>query len=442
MSFQKEFIFGVSTAAFQIEGATAENGRTPSIWDTFCQEDGRIFENDNGDTACDHYHRYKEDIAIIKDLGVDSYRFSISWPRIFPKKDYYNEKGMQFYKNVLTELKKQGISAAITLYHWDLPQWVQDLGGFETREAIDLFLQFAEKCFSELNEFADMWITFNEPWCSSFLSNALGQHAPGKIDLEAGIKVAHNILLAHGRTVALYHRLGYTKKIGITLNLSPAYAYTNSFSDKLAENIADGFINRWFLEPLFKGQYPQDMAMLFTAICRTDYSFIEEGDLTEISEPCDFLGINYYTRQLVSFDADNQLFKSSPPSNYKQTSMGWDICPNEFIDLIKCIRRNYTNLPIYITENGSVCEDILINDTVKDDKRIDYLLLHLDAVDKMNDLGLNVAGYFCWSLLDNFEWSFGYSKRFGIVYVDYQTLKRTKKDSFYAYKKYIIEHKK
>ncbi|MFL0268640.1 GH1 family beta-glucosidase [Candidatus Clostridium radicumherbarum] len=436
MNFNKEFIFGVATSSYQIEGAYNEDGKTPSIWDTFAKTEGNVFNMDNGTVACDHYHRYKEDVSIIKDLGVDSYRLSIAWPRIFPEYGKYNPKGMEFYKNLLTELKSKGIKTAVTLYHWDLPQWVQDMGGWEVRNTADLFTEYAEKCFTELNELVDMWITHNEPWCTSILSNAIGEHAPGKKDISAALKVAHHLLLSHGMAVKAYHKLGFKKPIGITLNLTPAYAASGSFSDKLAANNMDGTFNRWFLEPIFKGSYPIDIVNLYSSRC-SDFTFIKEGDFDIIGEKCDFLGVNYYNRSLVKFDSLALSLCSAAYSSYAKTDMGWDISPDEFIDLIKMVREKYTNLPIYITENGSSFRDIVLNGHVHDTGRINYLLSHLQAVAKMNELGLNVAGYYCWSLLDNFEWAHGYSERFGIVYVDFETQQRIKKDSFYKYAEII-----
>ncbi|MCX7903592.1 MAG: GH1 family beta-glucosidase [Caloramator sp.] len=436
MTFSKEFIFGVATSSYQIEGAFDEDGRTPSIWDTFSKTKGKVLNMDNGDVACDHYHRYKEDVNLIKELGVDAYRFSIAWPRIFPKEGEYNPKGMEFYKNLLKELKEKGIKAVATLYHWDLPQWVQDKGGWEKRENIEYFIEYAKKCFLELDEYIDMWITHNEPWCASFLSNALGEHAPGKRDLQAALKVAHHILLSHGMVVKLYRELGFKKPIGITLNLSPSYPASREFKDKIAANNSDGFLNRWFLEPLFKGNYPLDMINLYSSRV-TDFSFIKEEDFNIIGERCDFLGINYYNRSLVEFDPMSLLLFRGAYSEYKKTSMGWDVSPKEFIDLIKMVREKYTDLPIYITENGSAWDDILVDGKIHDVDRVEYLIEHLRAVGKMNEMGLNIKGYFYWSLLDNFEWGYGYSKRFGLVYVDFENQMRFKKESFYKYKEII-----
>jgi beta-glucosidase len=436
MNFDGDFIFGVATSAYQIEGAFDEDGRTASIWDTFSKIKGNVCNMDNGDAACDHYHRYSEDIELIKELNVDGYRLSIAWPRIFPEKGKYNPEGMEFYKKLLSELKQRGIKTSVTLYHWDLPQWVQDIGGWEVRENIEFFLEYAEKCFTELDDLVDMWITHNEPWCASILAYAIGEHAPGKKDISAALKVAHHLLLSHGMVVRKYHELGLKKQIGITLNLTPVYAATTSFVDELAASNMDGYFNRWFLEPIFKGTYPRDIVNLYAAR-NCDFSFIKKGDFDIIGEKCDFLGINYYSRSVVRYDTMALILCSGAYSSYPKTDMGWDISPNEFVDLIEMVRKKYTKLPIYITENGSAWIDELENGEVKDAERINYLVLHLQAVAKMNELGLNIAGYYCWSLLDNFEWANGYSQRFGLVYVDYETQERIKKNSFYKYKEII-----
>lgn len=440
MHFNKEFVFGVATSSYQIEGAFNEDGRSPSIWDTFSKTEGKVCNGDNGDIACDHYHRYAEDIELINNLGVDYYRLSISWPRIYPKYGQYNEVGMNFYKNLLSELKKKGIKTAVTLYHWDLPQWAQDMGGWEIRKSTDFFLEYVEKCFIELDDLVDTWITHNEPWCAAILSNAIGEHAPGKKDISAALKVGHHILLSHGMAVKLYHKLGFKKPIGITLNLTPAYSASNSFQDKLAASNSNGYNNRWFLDPIFKGNYPYDIANLF-AFRNSNFDFIKEGDFETIGEKCDFLGINYYTRSLVEYDPLTLTLSSPAYSTYEKTDMGWDVSPNEFMDLIKMIRSEYTDLPIYITENGSAWTDALHDEKIHDLKRTEYLVNHLEYISKMNDIGLNIAGYYYWSLLDNFEWGYGYSKRFGLVYVDFETQERIKKDSFYKYQQIILERK-
>ncbi|ADU26457.1 GH1 family beta-glucosidase [Ethanoligenens harbinense] len=437
---EKSFVFGTATAAYQVEGAAHEGGRTPCIWDTFAKQPGAVKDGEDGAVACDHYHRYKEDIALMKELGTDSYRFSIAWPRIFPAKDHYNPEGMRFYKNVLAELKKQGIKAAVTLYHWDLPQWAEELGGWQNRACADWFVTFAAKCFEELDADVDMWITHNEPWCASFLSYFIGEHAPGHRNLAEALVAAHHILLSHGMAVRVYRAMHGAHPIGITDNLSPVYAKTVGIADSLARVMQDGYQNRWFLDPVFKKRYPADMLTLFAARTATDYAFVHEGDLEIIGEPIDFLGINFYSRNYVRYDPAALLLTGAAPSDKKQTDMGWDVCPETLADLLRQVR-GYTALPVYITENGSAWKDTLEDGAVHDVERVDYLLRHLRAVEQCNAEGLDIAGYYCWSFMDNFEWAHGYSKRFGIVYLDYATQARIPKDSFYAYRDYIRAYK-
>lgn len=436
MNFKKEFVFGVATASYQVEGATDEDGRTPSIWDTFCNEPGSVFNGDSGAVACDFYHKYKQDIALMKELGVDSFRFSISWPRLFPEYGRCNQAGIEFYRNVISELKANGIKACVTLYHWDLPQWAQSKGGWTNRECIDWYLKFAEVCFREYSESVDMWTTHNEPWCPSFLSYIWGLQAPGKRNVDEGVRVAHHILLSHGMAVKLYRTMGLKAPIGIVLNISATYPASSSFGDKLAASNIGGFINRWFLDPLFKGTYPYDIANLLAARI-PDFEFIKDGDLEVIGEPCDYLGVNYYSPNVMNFDSLDLLLGSPAHTTFKKTDMGWDISPQGMIDAIKNIRDNYTKLPIYITENGSAWQDRIENGKVHDTDRVEYLEDHLEAVHEMNDAGMNIAGYYAWSLMDNFEWSFGYSKRFGLIYVDFGTQERIKKDSYYRYHEII-----
>jgi beta-glucosidase len=293
-----------------------------------------------------------------------------------------------------------------------------------------------------LDEDVDYWITHNEPFCASYVSYLEGRHAPGHKNLEEAITVSHHLLLSHGRVVNLYRRMGGKHKIGITLNLTPAYPTTNSFADMIAANNRNGQLNRWFLDAVFKGKYPMDMINLYAAQCKINFSFIKKGDLETISSACDFLGVNYYSRVSVDYDQTNILFaKNAYYTPYKKTAMGWDIGPEEFIELIQYIRNNYTDIPIYITENGSAWDDEVEDGKVHDKDRVDYLLAHLHAVEKINDMGLNIAGYYYWSFMDNFEWGWGYSKRFGLVYIDYVTQERIRKDSFYAYQKYISKKK-
>lgn len=434
--FNKDFIFGVSTASYQIEGSrTADNG-AECIWDTFAKVPGKVFEEHDGAVACDHYNRYKDDVKLIANLGVDYYRFSISWPRIFPKKGEFNLEGMKFYVNLVNELKAKGIKSAITLYHWDLPQWAQELGGWCNREIITWFMEYVDKCFEYLGSEVDCWITHNEPFCAGFLGHIIGVHAPGIKSYEKGLQAVHHMLLTHGLTVQEYRLRKLRGQIGIVLNLEQGIAKTNSFEDQIALNAHSGFMGRWFLEPLFNRTYPMDMVNLFSKFV-ADFSFVKEKDFDVISVECDFIGLNFYTGKIVEYDATSPLLNASAHTDMELTDMGWTIWPESLkfsIDLI----RKYTDLPIIITENGAATADSVSEDgQVHDEVRVKYIKNHLKVVEEINENGGNITGYFVWSLMDNYEWSFGYDKRFGITYVDYETQERIPKDSYKFFRDFI-----
>ncbi|ADH60167.1 beta-galactosidase [Thermoanaerobacter mathranii subsp. mathranii str. A3] len=436
IKFPKDFVWGVATSSYQIEGAVNEDGRTPSIWDTFSKTEGKTYQGHTGDVACDHYHRYKEDVEIMKEIGVKAYRFSIAWPRIFPEEGKYNSKGIDFYKRLVDELLKKDIMPVVTIYHWDLPQWAYEKGGgWLNRDSVKWFAEYATKLYEELGDVIPLWITHNEPWCASILSYGIGEHAPGHKDYREALIAAHHILLSHGEAVKAFREMNIKgSKVGITLNLTPVYPASEKEEDKLAAQYADGFSNRWFLDPIFKGNYPQDMMELYSKIIG-EFDFIKEGDLETISVPIDFLGVNYYTRSIVKYDEESMLKAENVPGPGKRTEMGWEISPESLYDLLKRLDREYTKLPIYITENGAAFKDEVTEDgRVHDDERIEYIKEHLKAAAKFIEEGGNLKGYFVWSLMDNFEWAHGYSKRFGIVYVDYKTQKRILKDSALWYK--------
>jgi beta-glucosidase len=435
--FSKEFVFGTATSSYQIEGAHDVDGRTDSIWDVFSRTPGKVHNGDTGDIACDHYNRYKEDIELLKELGVESYRFSIAWPRIFPEKGKYNNKGMDFYKRLIKSLKEANIKPSVTLYHWDLPMWAENEGGWRNRESVDWFCEYAERCFDELGDEVEFWITHNEPFCAGFLGHYTGEHAPGMKNLEESLKAIHHILLSHGEAVRIFREKGLKGQIGITLNLSPAYPKKDNINDRIAANNCDGFFNRWFLEPVFKGRYPMDMINIFSRLVK-DFSFIKEGDLDIISIKNDFLGINYYSSNVVEYSAEEDLLFKMVDQDVKKTDMNWAITPLKFKDLIHGIRKEYTDIPIFVTENGAAFKDEVDKDgKVYDIDRIEYIKDHLKVVSELNSEGMNIAGYYLWSFMDNFEWAYGYSKRFGIVYVDYSSLNRIKKESFYEYSRII-----
>ncbi|MFA9398233.1 MAG: GH1 family beta-glucosidase [Clostridiaceae bacterium] len=439
-NFKDDFTFGVATAAFQIEGAYNEDGKTPSIWDTFCDKPGKVFNGDTGKIACDHYHRYKEDVKLLNYLGVDAYRFSISWARIFPKKGEFNPKGIEFYKNLISELKLNGIKPVVTLYHWDLPQWAEDLGGWLNRDCISWFDKYCNKIFDELGNSVFMWITHNEPFCASFLSYAFGEHAPGHKDTKEALIVAHHLLLSHGLAVKSFRKKKLNSKIGITLNLAPAYPYSNDEKDiNIAKN-SDGFLNRWFLDPVLKGFYPEDMIESYESKIG-NLDFILPGDLETISEESDFLGINYYSRSVVKYNESFDNNFESVDIAKEKTAMGWEIYPEGLYNILNKIKNEYSNIPIYITENGAAFDDKVEENSVHDIKRKKYINEHLKQGLKFIENGGNLQGYFAWSFMDNFEWAHGYSKRFGLVHIDYDTQKRTLKDSALWYKDVIKNRK-
>ncbi|MFV9568356.1 GH1 family beta-glucosidase [Thermoanaerobacter mathranii] len=436
IKFPKDFVWGVATSSYQIEGAVNEDGRTPSIWDTFSKTEEKTYQGHTGDVACDHYHRYKEDVEIMKEIGVKAYRFSIAWPRIFPEEGKYNSKGIDFYKRLVDELLKKDIMPVVTIYHWDLPQWAYEKGGgWLNRDSVKWFAEYATKLYEELGDVIPLWITHNEPWCASILSYGIGEHAPGHKNYREALIAAHHILLSHGEAVKAFREMNIKgSKVGITLNLTPVYPASEKEEDKLAAQYADGFSNRWFLDPIFKGNYPQDMMELYSKIIG-EFDFIKEGDLETISVPIDFLGVNYYTRNIIKYNENSMLKGENVPAPGKRTEMGWEISPESLYDLLKRLDREYTKLPMYITENGAAFKDEVTEDRrVHDDERIEYIKEHLKAAAKFIKEGGNLKGYFVWSLMDNFEWAHGYSKRFGIVYVDYKTQKRILKDSALWYK--------
>ncbi|SMB84760.1 GH1 family beta-glucosidase [Deinococcus hopiensis] len=420
--FPSNFLWGTATASFQIEGAAHEDGRLPSIWDTFCAEPGRISDGSNGDVACDHYHRWEQDLDLIQSLGLSAYRFSIAWPRIIPTgTGAINEAGLDFYDRLVDGLIARGIQPHVTLYHWDLPQTLQDRGGWENRDTAYAFADYAAVVAARLGDRVKSYATFNEPWCVSILSNEIGHHAPGKQDRKAALAVAHHLHLAHGLALSRLRALNLTSQLGIVLNLTPAYPATDNEADRTAATLADGKGNRWFLDPILKGQYPHDIWEHYGAEVLPN---VLPGDLELASQPIDFLGVNYYSRAFVSAGG------KTLPEGTEYTDMGWEVYPEGLRDLLVRLHRDYQLPDLYITENGAAYPDVVSEDgQVHDGERTQYLQRHFQSALDAVQAGVPLKGYFVWSLLDNFEWAFGYSKRFGIVHVDYATQKRTVKDS-------------
>jgi len=435
--FPAAFTWGVATASYQIEGGAHEEGRGESIWDRFARQPGKVLNQENGEIACDHFHRYREDVQLMADLGVQSYRFSFAWPRLFPEEGKFNLEGLAFYSRLLDELEAKGIQPAATIYHWDLPTWLQDKGGWTNRETVDHFVTYAKVLFETFGTRIHTWITHNEPWCASFLGYALGVHAPGHTDWNEALIASHHLLLSHGKVVELYRSLGLDGKIGITLNLSPTVPVSNNPKDLAAAKRSDGFANRWFLDPIFKGNYPEDMMTLFEKRFGP-LPFVKAGDLETIAAKIDFLGINYYSHNTVYADEKNDILGAGTIGETENvTDMGWGIHPESLYALLTRIKTEYTEIPLYITENGAAYPDKKIAGKVEDFERIHYLRDHFAAAHRFIEENGNLQGYYVWSFMDNYEWSFGYSKRFGIVYVDYETLERTPKESYKWFQKVI-----
>lgn len=438
LRFPAGFRWGTATAAYQIEGAAAEDGRTPSIWDTFSRTPGKVRNGDTGDIAADHYHRMSEDVALMKQLGVSDYRFSIAWPRVQPTgRGPAVQKGLDFYRRLVDELLEAGIRPVATLYHWDLPQELEDAGGWPQRETAERFGQYAEIMAEALGDRVATWTTLNEPWCGAFLGYGSGVHAPGRTSVVASLRAAHHFNLAHGwATQALHTVLPSTSEISLTLNLHAVRALTDSAADRDAARRIDAVGNRIFLDPVFHGRLPEDLVRDTAPV--TDWSFVQEGDLDVISTPIDWLGINYYSPAVVtagSSDAPSPWAGAEEhvrflPAPGPRTAMDWPVDAEGLYELLTRLRDDLPGVPLVITENGAAYDDYADpSGEVHDPERVAYLRSHLTAVHRAIGDGADVRGYFLWSLLDNFEWAYGYSKRFGIVHVDFATQRRTFKDS-------------
>lgn len=425
--FPPGFVWGVATSAYQIEGAANEDGRGPSIWDTFSHTPGTTFQGHTGDVACDHYHRYPQDIELIAGLGVNAYRFSIAWPRVQPAgKGAWNQKGLDFYDRLVDGLLAKGIAPHATLYHWDLPQALQDEGGWGVRDTADRFADYADVMGQRLGDRLATLCTHNEPWCTAHLGHRIGQFAPGARDPQLAIQVAHHLLLSHGKALLAMRASGVKAPLGIVLNQSSVTPATASAADAaLAEREYALFV-RWFMDPIFLKRYP-------TAPGVSIYPVTHENDFDVIAQPLDFLGINYYTRIWASSEEPPR-----PAPNLQGVSdMGWENYPQGLTELLLQDHREYKLPPVYITENGTACADRLVDGRVKDTERIEYMRSHLEAIRVAMAAGVDVRGFFYWSLLDNYEWNSGYDKRFGLIHVDYETQQRTPKDSAGWYRNFI-----
>ena len=435
------FRWGAATSAYQVEGAAATDGRAPSIWDTFCRVPGAIDNGDTGDVACDHYHRWPEDIALMRRLGLDSYRFSIAWPRVLPDGvGQPNAAGLGFYDRLVDGLLEAGITPFATLYHWDLPQALQDRGGWPVRETVYAFAEFATVVAERLGDRVRDWFTVNEPLCSAWLGHLEGSMAPGAKDLALAVPASHHLLLGHGLAAsAVRAAVSGPVRLGAVVNLSPCEPASGSPADQAAALRADGHTNRWWLDPLYGRGYPADMI--------AEYGIeppVVSGDLDIIAAPMEHVGLNYYFRQVVTDDP------GGPPPRARMvgvpdmtmTAMGWEVHADGLETLLVRLAEDYGARRIYVTENGSAWPDEIEPDgNVEDKDRIDYLEQHLEACARAVRRGAPVSGYFAWSLMDNFEWAYGYAKRFGLIHVDYETQRRTIKASGYRYADIIRAHR-
>jgi len=432
-SLPHDFVWGAATASYQIEGAAHEDGRGESVWDRFCATPGKVRNGDSGDVACDFYHRYRDDVALMRRLGLDAFRFSIAWPRVMPTgRGPVNEAGLAFYDRLVDELLAHDIEPFATLFHWDTPQALEDAGGWPARGTAEAFVDYAEAVVGRLGDRVQHWITHNEPWVHAWIGHSWGQHAPGRTSEADAVAAAHHLLLSHGWAVQAIRAAAPQAEVGITLNLAHAYAATDSPENEAAAWRVDGEGNRWFLDPLFRGAYPADLLERNELVA----PFVRDGDLDAIAAPTDFLGVNNYFRFVVDGDGERPQIVHDPEA--QRTEMGWEVFPEGLQRLLVRVATDYAPAKIYVTENGAAFPDIRSHDgRVHDPERVAYLETHVEAVARAVAEGAPVKGYFAWSLLDNFEWAHGYAKRFGIVYVDYPTLERVPKDSFLWYRDFI-----
>ena len=429
------FPVGVATSSFQIEGA--RDGREASIWDTFCATPGAVKDGSDGNVACDHIHRWQDDIELVSSLGFDAYRFSVSWPRIMKACGSVNQAGLAFYVDLLKALKDKGLKAYVTLYHWDLPQYLEDKGGWLNRETALAFAEYVDVVSKAFNGYVDCYATLNEPFCSAYLGYEIGVHAPGKVGKQFGKKAAHHLLLAHGMAMQVLRRNAPDVTSGIVLNFTPYYASTASEADAAAAKLAHDHHNDWYVKPVLTGCYPD----ILHTLPENEKPDIYDGDLALINAPLDYLGVNYYTRSFVAACSHDGFSILPPAADAPVSAMGWEIFPNALRDLLLQLHRDYDLPPVQITENGMACDDALINGEVDDPVRVQYLQDHMNAVAEAMEAGVDVTAYFVWSLLDNFEWAEGYLKRFGIVYVDYDTQQRIPKHSALALQQWLTRRK-
>jgi beta-glucosidase len=432
-SFPDGFLWGAATSAYQVEGSPLADGAGPSIWHRFTRTPWLVPSGDNGDIACDHYRRYEEDVRLMRGLGLNAYRFSVSWSRVMPEgRGRINEKGLDFYRRLVDALLANGIRPSVTLYHWDLPEALDDRGGWLNRDVASWFADYARVMFAALDDRVEMWATLNEPWVVTDGGYLHGALAPGHRNLFEAPIASHHLLLSHAAAVEAYRAEG-KHRIGLVVNLEPKYPASESAEDLDATRRADAYMNRQYLDPVFRGQYPEEMREIFGEA----WPEFSSEDLARIRQPIDFLGVNYYTRNVSRFDATALPVQASPvrQKRHAYTETNWEVYPPGLTDTLVWVKEKYGDIPLYITENGAAFYDPPTADgEVQDPLRMEYFRTHLRAAREAIDRGVDLRGYFAWSLLDNLEWSLGFAKRFGIVHVDFDTLKRTPKASsrFYA----------
>lgn len=429
-----DFVWGVATSSYQIEGAFDADGRGESIWDRFCATPGKIDDASTGDIACDHYHRYPADIALMRELGVGAYRFSIAWPRILPSgRGHVQAAGVDFYSRLVDALLEAGITPYATLYHWDLPQALQDAGGWPQRDTAYAFANYADVITRALGDRVQHWMTFNEPWCSATLGYHFGEHAPGHRDLAEMLPASHHLLLGHGLSLPIIRQNVPGAQVGLVQNPQLMMPASRSVADRRAAWLEDGLLTRWYLDPLAGRGYPADVVAHYGL----PMDFVHPGDLDLIAQPMDFLGINYYTRMIFrSAAADNLPVEVTRTGAI--TEMDWEVYPDGLYNMLCRIHFDYGFPALLVTENGAAFPDVVSPDgAVHDPQRVEYLQTHVQAVARARAAGVPINGYFAWSLMDNFEWARGYTKRFGLIYVDYPTQTRTLKASAHEYRRII-----
>ncbi len=434
--FPPDFVWGAATSAYQIEGSPLADGAGSSIWHKFAHTPGKIDGGDHGDVACDHYHRFADDVALMRELGIQSYRFSTAWARVLPDgTGRPNPQGLDFYSRLVDKLLEHGITPSVTLYHWDLPAALEVRGGWAHADAPKWFAEYAHLMFRTLGDRVPMWATLNEPWVTMDNGYVTGGHAPGRRDWAEAARVSQNLLRAHAAAVAVY-RSEWKQQIGLVVNLVPVEAATDAAADCAAAQRMDAYLNRHFLDPALLGKLPVELSDMFGEA----WPAMAAEEVSRLREPIDFVGINYYLRIVVRDDpfAGPPRARVVSPPNCPRTALGWEIYPQGLADTLEWVRSRYGDLPLYVTENGAAFDDIpQPNGSVNDGERVQYIKEHLEAAGQALRAGINLRGYFVWSLFDNFEWQHGYSKRFGIVRVDYPTQRRIPKASARFYSQVI-----